>query len=274
MMLSYSITPIIEKARITKALALGKRTDDRNLKEFRNIKITTGYVKKAEGSAYVELGNTKVLAGVKVSVGTPFPDTPNQGLFIVNTEFVPAASPLFEPGPPDEYSIEVARVVDRGIRHAEAIDLESLCIVPGEKVYTVFIDVYVLDHDGNLFDASALAVMAALLTTEIPKAEVDDDGNVKFKNERMPLPIKNRMVSLTWAKINNYLVLDPTSVEENVMDARITIAIDADGYLVGIQKGESGYLTLEEISQAVNDSIEISKVLLEKLPGGKSNGQD
>ena len=69
-------------------------------------------------------------------------------------------------------------------------------------------------------------------------------------------------------------MLDPTSVEENVMDARITIAIDADGYIVGIQKGESGYLTLEEISQAVNDSIEISKSILEKLPGGKSNGQD
>jgi exosome complex component RRP42 len=71
-------------------------------------------VKNAEGSAEVRLGKTLAIAGVKTSIGTPFADTPDMGVMIVNAEFLPIASPTFEPGPPDENAIELARVIDRG----------------------------------------------------------------------------------------------------------------------------------------------------------------
>lgn len=61
-----TISPAIEKARIYQAILSGERIDGRKLDEYRNIEIETGYVKKAEGSAYVRLGDTKVIAGIKV----------------------------------------------------------------------------------------------------------------------------------------------------------------------------------------------------------------
>jgi len=268
MSFSYNISPTIEKARIYQAVLSGERTDGRKLDEYREIKIETGYVKKAEGSAFVHLGDTKVIAGIKVEVGTPFPDTPEKGVFLIGAEFVPTASPTFEPGPPDENAIELGRVVDRAIRHAEMIDLEKLCIIPGEKVYTVFADIYVIDHDGNLFDASTLAVVAAALTAKLPKYEIVDDNTVRFLDEMVPLPIKNRVVTITWARINNKLVVDPNNEEEIVMDSRITIGIDEHDKVVAIQKGGSGYMSYEDVEYALDKSFKLARDLIKKLPSG------
>ncbi|MCW3976698.1 MAG: RNA-binding protein, partial [Candidatus Bathyarchaeota archaeon] len=129
-------------------VSLGKRLDERGLMDYREAQVETGVVEKAEGSARVRLGKTEVLVGIKIGIGEPFSDVPNQGVLTVNAELVPLASPTFEPGPPGEDAIELARVVDRGIRESKAIDLENLCIEPGKKVFIVFIDLYVLNYDG------------------------------------------------------------------------------------------------------------------------------
>ncbi|MEM2886310.1 MAG: RNA-binding protein, partial [Thermoproteota archaeon] len=120
---------------IVKLANKGERIDGRAFDEYRKIKITTGFVEKAEGSALVELGSTRVLVGVKVETGTPFPDTPDEGVLSVTAELVPLASESFEPGPPNEDSIALARFVDRGIRESKAIDLKELCLEPGKKVH-------------------------------------------------------------------------------------------------------------------------------------------
>src|SRR5512147_184268 len=171
------MSSLVTKVRLKQIEALlekGKRLDGRTLTDYREIKIEQGLIEKAEGSAQVFLGKTQVLVGIKVETGEPFPDTPNEGVMTVNAEFVPLASPNYEPGPPDENSIELARIVDRGIRESKAIDNEKLCIEPGKKVFVVFVDVYVLNHDGNLIDASAMAAMSALMNTKIPNYEIKD----------------------------------------------------------------------------------------------------
>ncbi len=189
----------VKKKQIEQLIAKGKRLDGRGLTDYREIKIEQGIIERAEGSAKVLLGRTEVVVGTKIEMGEPFPDTPDEGVLTVNAELVPLASPRFEPGPPDENSIELARIVDRGIRESKAIDLEKLCIAPGKKVFVVFVDVYVLNHDGNLIDASALAAMAALLNTKMGKYEVED-GEVKMKPGYEPLPIKKRPITVTCAK--------------------------------------------------------------------------
>ncbi|MEM4246015.1 MAG: RNA-binding protein, partial [Candidatus Bathyarchaeia archaeon] len=151
----------IEQKTLIDLISGGKRIDERSPTDYREVKIEVGVIEKADGSAQVHLGKTKIMVGVKVDVGEPFPDTPDSGVLTVNAELVPLASPSFEPGPPDENAIELARVVDRGIRESGAIDVKKLCIIPGRKVYVIFVDMYVLDHDGNLIDAAAMAAFAA-----------------------------------------------------------------------------------------------------------------
>jgi len=251
-----SLVTRVRLKQIEQCIEKGKRLDERGLRDTREIRVEQGLIEKAEGSARVFLGKTEVLVGVKVETGEPFPDTPNEGVLTVNAELVPVASPNFEAGPPNEDSVELARVVDRGIRESKVIDNEKICIEPGKKVFVVFVDVYVLNHDGNLIDASALAAVAALLNTKMPNYEVKD-GEVKIKQGYTPLPVKNHPVTVTIGKINNSLIVDPGLEEEQVMDSRISMAINDEGHICAVQKGGSGYFTPQQI-------LEASKIALEK----------
>ena len=159
----------------------------------------------------------------------------------VNAELVPLASPAFEPGPPDENSIELARIVDRGIRESKAIDTSKLVIESGKKVFVVFVDVYVLNHDGNLIDASAIAAVSALLNTKMSNYEVKD-GELKIKTGYTPLPMKNHPITVTIGKVNDKLIVDPWLEEEQIMDARISIA----GYFTPKQLTEAAKLAKEK----------------------------
>jgi len=180
----------VKQQQIAQLMSKGKRLDGRGLNDYREIKVEMGVIEKAEGSSRVLLGKTEVLVGVKIGIGKPFPDTPNEGVLTVNVELVPLASPTFEPGPPKEDAIELARIVDRGIRESKAIDLGKLCLEPGKKVLVVFVDVYVLNYDGNLIDASAIATLGALLNAKMFKYEVEE-GEVKVKPGYTPLPMQN-----------------------------------------------------------------------------------
>jgi exosome complex component RRP42 len=236
--------------QIEKLIEKSKRLDGRGLTDYREIKIDQGIIEKAEGSARILLGKTEVLVGVKVETGTPFSDTPNDGVMTVNAELVPLASPNFEPGPPDENSIELARIVDRGIRESHAIDTAKLCIESGKKVFVVFVDVYVLNHDGNLIDASALAAVSALLNTKMPNYEVKD-GEVLIKQGYTPLPMKSHPITVTLGKINDKLIVDPWLEEEQVIDSRLTMAFNDEGNICAIQKGGAGYFTQQQILEGM-----------------------
>ena len=258
----------VKQKQITQLMSEGKRLDGRDPTAYREIRIEKGIIEKAEGSARVLLGETEVLVGVKVEVGKPFSDTPNEGVLTVNVELVPLASPEFEPGPPKEKAVEIARVVDRGIRESKAIDLEKLCLQPGKNVLVIFIDVYVLNHDGNLIDASALAALAALLNTKMPKYEVNEEGDIIVKSGYSPLPMQNYPIATTFAEIDGKLAVDPYLEEEEVMDSRLTMTIEKDGKICATQKGGSGSLTREQILNVMRiageKAVEIRKLVVKE----------
>jgi len=259
-----SLVTKVRLKQIEQLLENGKRLDERGLLDTREIKIEQGIIEKAEGSARVLLGKTEVLVGVKVETGEPFPDTPDDGVMTVNAELVPLASPNFEPGPPDENSIELARVVDRGIRESHAVDTEKLCIESGKKVFVVFVDVYILNHDGNLIDASAIAAIAALMNTKMPNYEIKN-GELKIKQGYIPLPMKSHPVTVTIGKINNHLIIDPWLEEESVIDSRITFASNEAGNICAIQKGGNSYFTPQQILEASKIALDKAAELRKKL---------
>ena len=242
----------VRQEQIAQLIAKNKRLDGRDLMDYREMKIEQGIFERAEGSARVLLGKTEVVVGVKVEVGAPYPDTPNKGVLTVNAELVPIASPSFEPGPPNEDSIELARVVDRGIRESKAIDVAKLCIKPGKKVLIIFVDVYVLNYDGNLIDAAALAAAAALINTKMSNYELEDD-EVKIKPGYNQLPVSKHPITITCAKIGGKIIVDPGLEEEQVMDARLSIAFDDDDNICAMQKGGNGYFEPDEI-------LEVTKI--------------
>ncbi|MEM1945324.1 MAG: exosome complex protein Rrp42 [Nitrososphaerota archaeon] len=251
----------ITRNRIYELLRQGKRIDGRDPNSFRPITARTGVVEKADGSAIVSLGSTKILTGIKVEVGSPYPDRPNEGTFTVNAELLPLAYKSFEAGPPDERAVELSRVVDRCIRESHAIDLESLVLIKGEKVYMLYIDCYVLDYDGNYFDAAVLSAVAALLTGTMPKYRVVDGKVEKVEGERIPIPVKTIPVSVMMGLIKDVLLVDPIPVEESVLDTSIIVGYTSDSIVAALQKNTPGLMPISALKQA----IETGKVKSQEL---------
>jgi exosome complex component RRP42 len=230
-------------------ISKGKRLDGRNLDEMRPLEIELDIIKKANGSAKVKLGNSEVVAGIKVETGEPFEGLENKGALIISAEVLPTASPFIEPGPPDEETIELARVVDRGIRESQMLDLDKLVLIPGKVVYTIFVDCSVLNTDGNLLDATSYAVVSALLSSKLPVFEMQDDKVVDTGKTR-DTPLTTIPVSITQVRIGDTIILDPTAEEEACMNARITITTNSNGEYAAVQKGFTGGFAREQIKKA------------------------
>lgn len=240
----------LRKEQIRKLLATKYRIDGREPERIRNIEIKTSVIKTADGSAEVKLGKTHVVAGVKVSLGQPFPDAPDEGVLVVNAEVLPHASPYTEVGPPDEFAIELARVIDRGIRHCGYVDFKKL-VVEGGKAYVLWVDLYVINDDGNLIDAANLAAVAALKDTQLPVVVKDEQGVKLDRSNKTPLPIEvsKAPIAVSVGKIGGVLFLDPTFEEELSLDGRITFTISEDR-IVAVQK-TIGTFTSQELEMAL-----------------------
>lgn len=255
------ITEIEKQAALDK-ISQGKRMDGRDLKELRDINVETGVAKNAEGSAKVELGETKVMVGVKMGVGDPFPDTPDEGILMVNAELGPIAAPDFESGPPGEDATELARVIDRGIRESEALPLKDLCIEEGKEVWKIMVDIHVLDYDGNLMDASALGAIMALMDANVPDYE---DGEV-IRDTDEELELNAYPIACTVVKIDGKYIIDPGRVEEEVADSMVTVTWMEDN-ISSLQKRGNGSFTSEELIEAFEIAEEKVSELRKILEG-------
>ncbi|MBW3015742.1 exosome complex protein Rrp42 [Candidatus Woesearchaeota archaeon] len=252
------------KDHIVKLLNSDFRLDGRKPLDYREpVTVEYGTSKSAEGSATVTIGETIVMAGIKLEIGVPYPDTPDQGALMVGAELLPLSNPDFELGPPSIQAIELARVIDRGIRESHAIDLKKLCIEPNEKAWIVVIDITPINDAGNLFDAGALAVLAALKDCVLP--QVENDRIVPKSKTEEKIPIVHDTLSCTVLKIGSKFIVDPVIDEEGVLDARLTVATMEDGTPCAMQKGGDLPLTPEEVDQMVKIAQEKTNFLRKAL---------
>ncbi len=254
----------IRTTHILDLAAEGKRLDGRSPDEYRPIRIEPGFVATADGSALVRVGDTTVVAGIKLEPGKPFPDTPNAGVLTTNAELIPLSNAMFEPGPPQPGAIEVSRVVDRAIRAAETIDLTKLCVTPGEKSWVCYTDVHVIDHDGNLIDASLLAAVTALTRATVPAkrfgiAEAD-----------YPLAIQHVPIECTFVRLGDTIVVDPSFDEEQAAQGRLTVATDELGRIVAMQKGLVGAFSPDDVKEIARRAFRHGERLRALARGGSA----
>lgn len=241
----------IKRDNLGGLLAEGKRADGRGMYDYRPIKLQPGCLQNPEGSAICTIGKSQVMVGIKFDIATPFPDRPTEGVLSTGAELLPIASHSFETGPPSDEAIELARVVDRGIRSSNTIDLTSFFLEEG-KVLALYIDISILDHDGNLIDCSSLAAMSALLTARMPKIE---NGKIVRHEFAGPLPLKEKVVTCTFGKLGNRTFLDPSHDEEMGMDCRLTLAT-TEKHLCAGQKGGWGAIAEKDLMELMDISMQ------------------
>ena len=269
--MSIPLVPQLLRSHLVELAENDQRLDGRRQWDGREVQLEIGILGNAEGSAKVRMGDTIVYAGVKFQTMTPYSDRPNQGGLMCSAELRPVAGRKHEPGPPSPESIELGRVVDRGIRESGCIDTEALCIIPGEKAWQVILDLYAISDDGNLFDACSYASTAAINSCKIPKYEMQDEKPVKIEGEFIEPPITTLPVSVTMAKIGGFILVDPTIEEWGIMDARITITSNSDGNVVALQKGGSDGFSQEELIECAELSIKVGSKIREIIKQSKQS---
>ena len=254
--MTIPIVPKLLRAHLSELAGKNARIDGRSQWEGRNLEIEHSVLPRAEGSARVRMGDTIVLAGVKFQIMQPYPDRPNQGGLMCSADVRPIAGRNWEAGPPSPEAIELGRVVDRGIRESGCIDVDSLCIIPGEKAWQVILDLFAVSDDGNLFDAFALAGIAALRNAIVPaeRFEVGED---------YPLSVSKTPIMCSYHKVGGRFVYDACSREELGGDERIHITLGDDDNVHSLQKGLKGIFSPEEFAEIMTNAQERTKELRE-----------
>ncbi|KAK1399998.1 Guanosine pentaphosphate synthetase I/polyribonucleotide nucleotidyltransferase [Heracleum sosnowskyi] len=232
---------INEKKFIETSLLSDLRVDGRHPFDYRRLTINFG---REDGSSEVHLGQTRVMGVVTSQLVQPYRDRPNEGTLSVYTELSPMADPSFEAGRPGESAVELGRIIDRGLRESRAVDTESLCVVAGKVVWSIHIDIHILDNGGNLVDAANIAALAALSTFRRPECTLGgEDGQEVIVHppevrEPVPLIIHHLPVAVTFGFIGkeNIVVIDPTHFEEAVMGGSMTATLNTNEDVCAIQK--------------------------------------
>ena len=247
------------RQHIIKLFESDTRLDGRKLTDYRPVKVDVDVTPNAEGSARVKIGDTEVIVGVKVEVMQPYPDSPDEGSIMVGAELLPLSNPNFEQGPPSIQAVELARIVDRGIRESKSLDFKKLCIKEGEKIWMIIIDIVTINDAGNLFDASALASISALKNMKFPECKGDV---IDYKKKTSKgLELTDTPLSVTVIKIGDKFIVDPDSDEEKAVDARLSVASLSDGTLCAMQKGGDVPLSAEDVEKMVDLGLEKGKEL-------------
>ncbi|MEM1782605.1 MAG: hypothetical protein QW483_01845, partial [Nanopusillaceae archaeon] len=153
------------------------------------------------------------------------------------------------------------------IRGAHFIKTEDLVVESGKYVWVIYIDIYVINNDGNLIDASLLATVRALKNTKFPELIKDGDKYVinykKKTNKNLPLNLEKMPVSITFAKIFDKFIVDPTLYEERSADSIVNIGLTES--INNIQFLKSEGIELEELDNLIEIAKNKRKELLKYI---------
>ncbi|MCK5449586.1 exosome complex protein Rrp42 [Candidatus Pacearchaeota archaeon] len=249
--MSNFIIPNLQKEKIESYLKEGKRLDGRKAEEYRELFVEDGVSENSASAVRVRFGKTEVLAGVHLALAVPYPDSPDSGTFMTSAELHPMASQQFDIGRPGINSVELARVIDRGIRESGFIDMKKLCIKEGEKVYQVFVDIVAINDDGNLLDVAGLAALIALGRARMPIYNEEED-KIEGYSETEKIPLENDVLSfsMTFHKVGNVIVADVGHEEEAISKFRLTVAMGDNGgvpRITAMQKGKAGTISSDDM---------------------------
>ncbi|ODV94861.1 hypothetical protein PACTADRAFT_50715 [Pachysolen tannophilus NRRL Y-2460] len=255
------------------SLKQGLRLDGRKLNEFRDVEINIG---NSYGSVDVKLGKTRIAVRISAEIVAPFEDRPFEGLFMINTEISPMASAMFESGRQSDEEILISRLIEKAVRRSNALDLESLCIIAGEKCWSIRADIHYLDYDGNFADISCIGVLCALLHFKKPDITINEHQEIIVHpiNERVPVPLSilHIPICVTFAFFNpndveenikgdsnaELIVVDPTMGEELLAYGSLTLTMNKNRELVQISKAGGLSIDAMVIMDCSNLAYEIA----------------
>ncbi|KAF8878591.1 ribosomal protein S5 domain 2-type protein [Gymnopilus junonius] len=238
------------KLYLEKYLEEEVRPDGRELGGWRGVFLNVGSISTAEGSALVRMGDTTVVCGVKAEIAEPELDREGEGFLVPNLDLPAMCSPKFKPGPPSEEAQVLSERLNQALLTSNVLPLSSLCIESGKAVWVLYMDATCINYDGNAFDATLLAMVAALRNTTLPQAKHDSETHQTLcsrSKPRVPLQLANSVPIATSFGIfdSKYVLADPTAFEEPLLDASISVVLGDGGEIISLE--QLGSVLVEDV---------------------------
>jgi len=264
-----TLVPNCDRQLITGGLCTGGlRIDGRKKDEYRVMEIVFG---NKFGSCLVSLGNTRVLTTITAELSEPRPARPNEGTLKVSVDLSPMACCKWEGNRQTEDSVEISRVLERSIKEAKCLDLESLCLISGKKAWALEANIIVFNTEGNLVESCSISLLASLCHFKRNDVTVSQDGSliVHDFDDRHPIPLTvfhyPFCTKFCFFEGTQYIVVDPSEIEEEVCDGYIIVGANAHRELTAIHISGRSKIDKEVILKCCHRSIERTKRLTETL---------
>ncbi|QYY42154.1 ribonuclease PH [Aneurinibacillus thermoaerophilus] len=246
------------------------RIDGREYNQIRPVTITMDYIKHAEGSVLIEMGDTKVICTATVEEKVP-PFMRGQGCGWVTAEYsmLPRATETRNARESSRGKIsgrtqEIQRLIGRALR--SVVDLEAL----GER--TIWLDCDVIQADGGTRTASITGAYVAMVSAMDKLVE---------KQLIPKLPVTDFLAAVSVGIVEEKVHLDLCYVEDSQAKVDMNIVMTGKGKYVEVQgTGEESPFSPEELQEllaygkkGVTDLIAVQKEVLGEL-GNRIGGRD
>ncbi len=205
------------------------RFDGRAVDEIRSVRITPGFLKHAEGSALIELGETKVICAVSVEDRVPaFLKGKGSGWITAEYAMLPRSTNTrtrrdSAEGKVSGRSQEIQRLIGRSLR--AVANLETL----GERTFTVDCDV--LQADGGTRTASITGAYVAL---------VHAIQTLKSRGEKLESPFKGMVAATSVGIVDGVRLLDLCYDEDSRAEVDFNIVMNDAGNFIEVQGTAEG----------------------------------
>jgi len=200
------------------------RPDGRSPNQLREIKITRNFLKTAEGSVLIEMGDTKVICTASIEEKVPpFLKDQNKGWVTAEYSMLPRSTPtrtLRESvsGRIGGRTHEIQRLIGRAMR--AVIDLEAL----GER--TIWLDCDVIQADGGTRTASITGAFVAL----------KDAIRYAMENKIIERqPVRDYVAAVSVGIVEGEPRLDLSYAEDSIAEVDMNIVMTGSGKFVEVQ---------------------------------------
>ena len=215
------------------------RTDGRKPNQLRNLKITPSYIKTADGSVLIEMGDTRVICTAKLEERVP-PFLRNSGKGWITAEYgmLPGSSQQrigreSSRGKVGGRTHEIQRLIGRSLR--AIADLKSL----GER--TVWIDCDVIQADGGTRTAAITGAYIAL---------AEAAGGWLQRGMVNVTPLKDSVAAVSIGIVDGKIFLDLCYEEDSKADVDMNFVMTGSGKFIEVQgTAESAPFTKKQMER-------------------------
>jgi ribonuclease PH len=205
------------------------RRDGRSASQLRPVRLTPGWLRHAEGSCLVEIGDTRVACAVSVEDKVP-PFLKGKGEGWVTAEYgmLPRATHTRSPrestrGGASGRTHEIQRLIGRSLR--AVTDLKAL----GER--TVWVDCDVLQADGGTRCASITGAFVAL---------VEGLRKVRRDGALSAVPVTDFVAAVSVGRVGDRVLLDLAYEEDSTAEVDMNVVKTGAGRYVELQGTAEG----------------------------------